>query len=75
MPLSDQVLTLTTSYLGPASKLFLERQTKMHMNGLELANIKKEHLPELAKWVYVSASLLISKERAHELSEKMKRLN
>lgn len=66
---------MTTSYLGPASKLFLERQTKMHMNGLELANIRKEHLSELAKWVNISASLLISKERALELSERIKRLN
>ncbi len=68
---SDKVLKITIDYIGPSSQAFLERQTKHHLNGLEFQMIEKTHLPELAKWVRTSASLLIDKSRAAELSEKI----
>jgi hypothetical protein len=69
--LSEKVLKLTSLYIGPASERFLERQTNSHMGGLKFADLKKEHLPELAKWVNVSAGLLIDKVKAQELSKKI----
>lgn len=66
--LSDEITRHSTIYLGPAAKLFLERQTKFHMNGLSLEQLSKQHLPELAKWVQLSAGLLIGKEKATELA-------
>ena len=60
--------------LGPAARTFLERQTRSHLGGLDLNNLKKAHLPELAKWVEISAGLHIDKTKAKELAEQMARL-
>lgn len=68
---SDKVLKITIDYIGPSAHAFLERQTRHHLNGLEFGNLDKSHLPELSKWVKTSASLLIDKNRAAELSEKI----
>jgi hypothetical protein len=69
--LSDRVSKLSMVYLGPAAPVFLERQTRFHMNGLAFSALQKEHLPELAHWVLISASLLIDKGKAKELSDKI----
>jgi hypothetical protein len=60
--LSEKVLTVTKRFLGPASQTFLERQTKSHMQGLGLNDIKEEHLPELFKWIHISSGLVIDKK-------------
>lgn len=57
--ISEKVLHLGTLYLGPAAKTFLERQTKFHMKQLAFDDLKMEHLPELFKWIHISASLII----------------
>lgn len=56
---SEKVLLLTKNYLGPASNTFLERQTKSHLKGLAFGDLKNEDLPELLKWLNVSAGLII----------------
>lgn len=70
--ISDKVLKVTIDYIGPSSKAFLERQTRSHMAGLEFGDLKREHLTELAKWVNTSAGLLLNKDKANQLSEKIK---
>lgn len=65
---SDEAVSITQKFLGPSSKTFLERQTRSHMNGLDLNNLERAHLPELAKWVQISAGLLIEKPKAAELA-------
>lgn len=69
--ISDKVLKLTISFIGPASQKFLERQTVSHMNGLAFNAVEKKHIPELAKWVAVSAGLLIAPVKAKDLAEKI----
>jgi hypothetical protein len=73
--LSDKVLKLTTVYIGPASQKFLERQTVSHMNGLAFNALGKQHLPELSKWVNLSAGLLINPAKAKELADKISALS
>lgn len=68
---SDKVLKLTMTYIGPASMKFLERQTVSHMNGLAFNALEKKHIPELAKWVNISAGLLISPVKAKDLADKI----
>ena len=72
--LSEQVTTIALGYLGPAARVFLERQTKSHLNGLPFSDLERKHLPELQKWVLISASLLIDKGKAKEFSERVGRL-
>lgn len=69
--LSDKVLKLTATYIGPASQKFLERQTVSHMDGLAFNMLEKKHLPDLAKWVNTSAGLLINPAKAKELADKI----
>jgi hypothetical protein len=71
---SDEAIKIAQKYLGPSAKTFLERQARSHMNGLDLNNLGKEHLAELAKWVGVSAGLLIDKVKAAELAAAMAKI-
>lgn len=68
---AQKILDMTVPYLGPASRVFLERQTKYHMNGVNFGEVGKQHIPELSRWVKISAGLLIGKARAAELSQKI----
>lgn len=70
--LSEKVLKETTVYLGPASKMFLERQTKAHLGGLVFDNLEKQHLAELGRWMELSAGMLIPKDKAKELADKIR---
>jgi hypothetical protein len=72
--LSKKVLMVTIDYIGPSSEAFLQRQATHHLNGLKFDDLEKQHLPELAKWVRVSAGLLIDKGRAAELADKISKL-
>ncbi len=71
---SEMVLKLTTEYIGPSSKPFLERQTRSHMGGLDFNNLERAHLPDLAKWVGVSAGLLIGNDKAKDLADRIAKL-
>jgi hypothetical protein len=65
--LSDKVLLVCTPYLGPAAKVFLKRQCA-RLDGLDLEALEKKHLPDLARWIGISAALVIDKEKAKELA-------
>ena len=69
---SEKVLAITVQVLGPASRRFLERQTKFHMNGLEFDAVTREQLPELAKWVGISAQLIVDEKKAAMLADMIK---
>jgi hypothetical protein len=69
--ISDKVLQIATGYLGPAAKVFLERQTSAHLGGLKFDTIERKNLPDLAKWVNISAGLIIDKAKAKEMADKL----
>jgi hypothetical protein len=41
------------------------------MNGLQFNALEQKHLSELAKWIKVSASLLIAPPKAQDLANKI----
>lgn len=71
---SEQVLKVTTEYIGPTSKMFLERQCRSHLGGLDLSQLDRQHAQELAKWVKTSAGLLVGPAKAQELSDRILKL-
>ena len=73
--LSDRILTISLVYLGPAAKMFLERQTLAHMDKLKFEDITPSHLPELVKWINISGGLLIGAEKAKEFGEKIRSIS
>lgn len=73
--LADSVLRITRKYLGPAARVFLERQTKYHMDGLAFADIRPNDLPTLIYWVRVSSELIIKKKSQLLVAELMEDLH
>lgn len=73
--LSDKVLRITTTYLGPASQTFLERITHSYLQGLAFTDIKKHHIPELATWIGASAARVIDKRQAAMLAQIIAKLS
>jgi hypothetical protein len=69
--LSDNAISVAINYLGPATGKFLRRQTTFHMNGMEFETLEKQHLPEFARWVNISASLIIGSQKGKELADKI----
>lgn len=45
--LAQQVTAIAINYLGPAANVFLQRQAKMHLEGLAFAELERKHLPNL----------------------------
>ena len=66
--LYEKVLNETRSYLTDRAEGFLSRQCESHLN-IRPEQLTREHLPILAKWVFISASLMIKKESAEKLKD------
>jgi hypothetical protein len=69
--LSNKVAAIAVGYLGPAAHIFLERQTKMHLEGLAFTDLEKKHLHSLQYWVRISAGLMLDKEKAQEFADRI----
>ncbi len=74
MSLGDEVLRVAKPYLGLAAKDVLVRVSR-NLVGVDLAQIDRDQLHSLAYWVFFSASRLMSRERAHELAERIREVN
>lgn len=68
--LSDKLVTIAKEYLGPAASTFMSRQCK-HIKLTALEELTFDHLPEYAKYVEISAGLLIGKDKAKEFKDKL----
>ena len=68
--LIQQIVELTKPYLGINAERFVLRQITTHLN-ITPEQLSASKLNDLAKWVEISASLLIDKEKAKELSDKI----
>jgi len=72
MTIYDEVVSVSKTYLGPATEQFIARQCKLlKINPPQLA---KTDLPGLAKWMGIGAGLLMDEKKAQELSAKVKSL-
>ena len=69
-----KVTTIAIGYLGPAAHIFLERQAKIHLEGLAFTDLEKKHLHNLQYWVRISAGLMIDKDKAQEFADRIGRL-
>ncbi|HET7673420.1 MAG TPA: hypothetical protein VFK11_02840 [Candidatus Saccharimonadales bacterium] len=55
--LRDQVIEITTDYLGPASQRFVDRQITAHL-GKAPEELKRSDIPKLIAWMEAVVSLL-----------------
>ena len=68
--LSERIVHIAAAFLGPATRMFLEKQTKSKMNNLALDQVKDDHLPELFRWIHISCSPIL-KERVADLLSRL----
>ncbi len=70
MGLYEQTVTIAKPYLGVAAERFMARQCNAHLN-VAPENLTKAHLDDLARWVEISAKLLIDEAKAREFRGKI----
>lgn len=70
LDIPNELVKLCNEFIGVTGKTFLERQCKFHLQ-VDLKNVGKFHLAELAKWCQVSGSLIIGNDKANLLKEKI----
>ena len=68
--LLKQIIDFSKPYLGVNAERFILRQVTNHLN-ITPEEFSTNKLDDLAKWVDISASLLVDKEKAKELSNKI----
>lgn len=71
--LKDKLLSVCKPYLGPATDMFISRQCSHHLK-VTLDTIGPAQLPDLAKWVEISAGLIMEAPKAAELAAKIRTL-
>lgn len=59
--LYDQIVEITTDYLGPAAKRFVDRQISSHL-GKEPEKLTRKDLSKLTVWMEAVVSLLTKDE-------------
>lgn len=69
MALYDDLVATAKPFLGIATDAFLKRQLK-HINK-QPENLDHACIAELAKWVEVSAKMVMGENKAKELKEKV----
>ena len=73
MALCDDVINVAKTYMGPAADRFVSRQVSQHLD-ITVETLSNQHLPELAKWIFISGKLLMDEAKAQEFSDKVKGL-
>lgn len=72
--LAKRVLLITSNYLGPEARRFLDRQIRHVDKDLLLEDIKQDHIEKLAWWVFVSGKLIMQDEKAKKMSDEVRSL-
>ncbi len=70
LSLYERVLAEAGPLLGDAAEKLLERQCREHLR-IAPSALTVQHLPELARWVEVSTSLILSEDKARALRQKI----
>jgi hypothetical protein len=71
MTLYEQVVSVSRTYLGPATEAFIARQCKSHLKK-ESAELARADMATLAKWMEIGAGLLMDQAKAAELATKVR---
>jgi hypothetical protein len=64
-PLYVELVDITKDYLGPVADRFVIRQIETHLS-IQPSQLTSKNIAELAQWLILSMSLLISDTKAVE---------
>lgn len=71
--LAQSIVKVVSNYLGPAAEKFVNRQATFHLGqGVTLASLSESNLPELFKWIEISAKLLIDEDKVAQMMDQLK---
>jgi hypothetical protein len=70
MTLEQDCLALLTKQMGPAAKLFLDRQCRSHLKK-ESATLTKADLEELAKWCQIGVQLILGATTGEKIKQEI----
>jgi len=73
MTVYERVVSVSKTYLGPATEAFIARQCKSHLKK-EAPDLAAADLANLAKWLEIGAGLLMDQGKASELATKVRAL-
>lgn len=73
MNLFEKAKNIAARYMGPQAENFILRQVRSHLK-LEPDGLKATHISELAKWVGVSAGLIMPKDQANLMKQEILKL-
>lgn len=73
MSIYENASNIISKYLGNQGGKFLERQCRAHLK-VEPVNLTVSHIAELAKWVGLSASLIMARDKADALKSEISAL-
>lgn len=63
-------IKIAVRYMGDRGESFIKRQCNAHLN-IDLDSLTSKHVPELAKWVGVSAGLVMDKAKVEKFKEEI----
>lgn len=64
--LGERLVKVTTPYLGPAARVFVQQQLKAHLPGVPFDGLGPAHLPEVFRWLGQAGAKVVG-TRAEEL--------
>lgn len=70
MSLFEQVVAEVKPFLGDRSNRFVRIQCENHLH-IAPEKLSKDLLPQLSYWMMLSASLILSRDQAEDLEEKI----
>ncbi len=73
MSIYDQVLAELQPRLGKRTEDFLQRQCVHHLK-IEPQQLERAHLDDLAHWIRISSALILPKDKAEALGQKIEAL-
>lgn len=73
MALFDDAKNIASKYIGTQSEKFLERQCRVHLK-VEPGSLSSSQIADLAKWVGISAGLILPRDKADALKQEILKL-
>ena len=68
MTLEQECLAILSKHMGPAAKIFLDRQCRHHLKK-EAAKLEKSDLAELAKWCFIGTQTTLGLVTAESIKK------
>ncbi len=70
---ANKSLEIAARYMGGRGESFIKRQCNAHLN-ISMDSLSPKHIPELAKWVGISAGLIMDKAKVERFKKEISSL-